>query len=314
MMSRIFKIGAEGIDAEGKPEKILNEVGVAVRDNEGQFRDFSSILDDLSVKWKTMSDTQKLAVSQQVAGIQRYNDFISLMNNYQLATDATTKAINSQGSATKENQIYMQSAEARLNQLKATWQSIALNTFDSSGMRTMLSLANDLSKSFANIPTVIMSIVTAITLWKGVAIGNWISASILTPMSELGTVFMQDAKMMGTLNASTQLAKSGFSSLWGVISANPLGAIALAITGIIIAIDKVKTSSEKLQEVNDEIDKTKKTLSDMSDANSLAIQFNELETKMKSGTLSTDEMAQSKKDLISVQEKLAQTFPDLITG
>ena len=155
----------------------------------------------------------------------------------------------------------MQSAQARLNQLKVTWQSIALNTFNSDGMRTMITTVNELSKSFANVPTAIMAIVTAIALWKGVAIGNWIASSILTPMSELGTVFMQDAKMMGALNASTQLAKSGFSSLWGVISANPLGAMALAVMSIVMAIDKMPTSADKIQEVNDELEKTIQTLS-----------------------------------------------------
>lgn len=35
MMSRIYKIGEEGMESEGRPEKMLQSMGVAVRDSEG---------------------------------------------------------------------------------------------------------------------------------------------------------------------------------------------------------------------------------------------------------------------------------------
>ena len=314
MMSRIFKIGAEGIDAEGKPEKILNEVGVAVRDESRQFRNFGDILDDLNSKWSGMSKTQQLAVAQQVAGIQRYNDFISLMNNYQIATDATTKAINSQGSAEKENQIYMQSAQARLNQLKASWQSIALNTFNSDGMRTMLTVANDLTKSFANIPTAIMAIVTALALWKGTQITTWIMNSAKS-IASFGETVKMVVTSQNKCQAATMALGDSFKALGAAkTAAIGLGVLSVAILGVVMAIDKIQTTSQKLQDVNEQFEKTKASISNMSDAEQLATQYADLQSKMKAGNLSTDEMTKSKKDLITVQEKLAQTFPELITG
>ena len=131
VMSRIYKIGEEGMEAQGKPEKMLQDIGVAVRDAKGEFRDFPSILDDLNIKWKEMSDTEKIATAQTVAGVHRYNQFMSLMNNYQMALDSTSTALNSQGSAYKENEIYMQSAEAKLGILKTTMQEFMYSLIDS---------------------------------------------------------------------------------------------------------------------------------------------------------------------------------------
>lgn len=48
-----------------------------------------------------MSDTQKIATAQIVAGQNRYNDFMALMNNYDTAVNSTTTALNSQGSASR---------------------------------------------------------------------------------------------------------------------------------------------------------------------------------------------------------------------
>ena len=43
------------------------------------------------------------------------------MNNFQVAIDATATAMDSTGSAMKENTSYMESLEAQTTQLKATF-------------------------------------------------------------------------------------------------------------------------------------------------------------------------------------------------
>lgn len=151
MMARLFTIGSEGIEAAGKPEKMLNEMGVAVRDAEGNFRNFSTILQDLSVKWVDMSDTQKIATSQVVAGINRYDDFMALLNNYSSAVDSTTTALNSQGSAEKENAIHMQTAEAKLGTLKATTEELAYTMINSDSVKYFIDELTQLVSSLSQV-------------------------------------------------------------------------------------------------------------------------------------------------------------------
>jgi hypothetical protein len=41
-----------------------------------------NILDEMAVKWTTLSDTQKVALAQTVAGVRQYNQLIALMENW----------------------------------------------------------------------------------------------------------------------------------------------------------------------------------------------------------------------------------------
>ena len=85
----------------------LEKVGVAVWDAKGEFREFPDIMTDLDKTWRNLTNTQKIELAQTVAGVQRYNEFMSLMNNFGMATSATATAMDSLGSATKENEIYL---------------------------------------------------------------------------------------------------------------------------------------------------------------------------------------------------------------
>ena len=65
------------------------------------------------------------------------------MNNFQVAIDATATAMDSAGSAMKENTSYMESLEAQTTQLKATFQEFANNVIDKELVSSILTLAND---------------------------------------------------------------------------------------------------------------------------------------------------------------------------
>ena len=47
---------------------MLNSLGVAVRDANGEFLKIDTILKDLNSKWGTLTDTQKIATAQTVGG------------------------------------------------------------------------------------------------------------------------------------------------------------------------------------------------------------------------------------------------------
>ena len=66
------------------------------------------------------------------------------MNNFQVAIDATATAMDSAGSAMKENTSYMESLEAQTTQLKATFQDFANNVIDKELVSSILTLANDI--------------------------------------------------------------------------------------------------------------------------------------------------------------------------
>ena len=59
-----------------------------------------------------MSDAQRVALGEALAGKNQYKVLASVMTNFQTALDATQVSLNSTGSAAKENSKYMESLEA----------------------------------------------------------------------------------------------------------------------------------------------------------------------------------------------------------
>lgn len=89
-------------------------------------RDTGDILEELAGKWSGLSDAQRQATGVGIAGVNQLSRFLALMNNYSTAVEATTVAYSSQGSAMKEQQAYMDSYEAKINQVKTQFTEMAL--------------------------------------------------------------------------------------------------------------------------------------------------------------------------------------------
>lgn len=90
------------------------------------------------------------------------------MNNFDHAVSATNTALDSQGSAMRENSAYMESIQAKLSQLQSTFQDFANNVISSDLAKAVLDLANGLLQ-IAN--TDLGQIVTQIVLLTGLGWG-----------------------------------------------------------------------------------------------------------------------------------------------
>ena len=91
------------------------------------------------------------------------------MNNFQVAIDATATAMDSAGSAMKENTSYMESLEAQTTQLKATFQDFANNVIDKELVSSAL---KGLNTALEVLNTPIGKTVTQWTLLTGVFTGG----------------------------------------------------------------------------------------------------------------------------------------------
>ncbi|GAA4880677.1 hypothetical protein GCM10023310_71130 [Paenibacillus vulneris] len=114
----------------------LKEVNVQVLDMNGQNRKASEILSDLGTRWNFLTSTQQANVGVTVAGRNQLTRFLALMNNWDTATKATQTSINSQGSAMRENEEYMKSMQAQINQLSTAWEQLSY-TMGQSGVKKL---------------------------------------------------------------------------------------------------------------------------------------------------------------------------------
>ena len=110
----------ESTDALNK--KMKETAGISITDANGELKSTYKILDELSEKWGSLSSLQQAELTDTLAGKNRANVFAALMQNWDKAREAFDVSANqSAGSAEKEMDKALNSIEAKVNQLKATY-------------------------------------------------------------------------------------------------------------------------------------------------------------------------------------------------
>jgi CTP-dependent riboflavin kinase len=166
-----------GLETDGMVEstaKLRKEVmalsGVDIMEADGKtFKSTYAILDELSKKWKDLSDIQQATVTELIAGKRQGNIVSSLMTNFDTARDALEVSLNSSGSAMQEHEKWQQSLEAQINKLKAAWQGLSQaflkSDFLKGALDAIIGLVDGLTKlidTFGTLPT----LVTAFAAFK----------------------------------------------------------------------------------------------------------------------------------------------------
>lgn len=112
------------------------EHNIEIKDQNGQLRSFFEVGKDVSKIWNELSDNEKKYYLNAQAGANQSQNLASLMRNYQTAIDATNTALDSNGSAAKENARYMESMEGKLQNLKSAWENFSRTMVDSDLLKT----------------------------------------------------------------------------------------------------------------------------------------------------------------------------------
>lgn len=114
-------------------EGTLGALGIQLRDSSDTFRDFGDVLDEVGARWNSFTNVQQHAIATAFAGTRQQEKFIVLMENYGQAMEYANVAAESEGTATsKYNVAYLDSIEAKVNELTAAWQSFSMALLDSS--------------------------------------------------------------------------------------------------------------------------------------------------------------------------------------
>ena len=108
-------------------EKVLEKNNIKLRDSIGQWRNFEDVLDEVAEKWEKFTETQRSQIATAIAGTRQQETFRALMNNYDQVADLADVAANSMGSASEKMEIYTDSVEAKINELKQNgkWYTFA---------------------------------------------------------------------------------------------------------------------------------------------------------------------------------------------
>lgn len=102
----------------------LHELGIEILDKQGEMRDMGDIIEDTAAKWDTWTRAQKQAAAVAMAGKMQYSRLISLFENWDMYTDAVNMSKTSMGELQNQQDIYMESTQAHLDQMRASFEGL----------------------------------------------------------------------------------------------------------------------------------------------------------------------------------------------
>lgn len=354
-------------------EKVLNKIGISMRDNNDQFLDSETILDTVADKWDTFDKKTQRAVSTALGGTYQANFITAMLDNYDKVQKLTDVAYNSEGTAQKKfEDNYLSSLEAKTNALKASLENLATTTVSSDlysgfldGSKAMADFAANtdilqasltglasaggvyafqqlinLFREFSNMGQAMdISRMTEIStdsfeqllgLTQGLSESQTrmvLSSTALTEAQRTAVLVnqgMSEAEAqaavaaMGLTTANEAAAASTFTlsgameGMLATLMANPLILVAAGVTAAVTAYSAYKRSIE-------EAVSSAKTAGNTWEENTTSIQDNisriqELRTALASGTLTEQEAADAKSELLSIQESLSDSYGNQVSG
>ena len=128
------KAGAD-VDEFGEPlndvEKVLNKIGIALRTNDGEWRDFYEVLDEIASRWDEFSGTQQSQITTALGGTRQREDVLVLLENWNNVGKYAQTGANSAGTAMEKYGIILESVEAKQAQLTAKVQELYASILNS---------------------------------------------------------------------------------------------------------------------------------------------------------------------------------------
>ena len=121
-----LKLGKEDEDGIvlGQVSEGLEKIGVDILTANGDLRDMGDVITELGNKWQTMSNAEKAATAQLVAGKRQYTQLMALFENWDMYQENMDISMDSEGALQDMQDIYAESWEAASKRVKASLESV----------------------------------------------------------------------------------------------------------------------------------------------------------------------------------------------
>lgn len=161
---------ADGLSKYRK--EIIQLSGVDIMKDENTYKDMYDIFVELAQVWDNMkSDEARSRIAEILGGTRQLSGIMSTITNIKDAIGAYEGAMNSAGTATEANNKYMETTSAHLKEMKASFQELSYDIFNSDGLKNGIDLlqsaiehVDSLVKTFGSLQT----LVAGVAMFKGI--------------------------------------------------------------------------------------------------------------------------------------------------
>lgn len=306
----------------GKPaQDALDSLDISLTDKEGNLRDIIQVYTEVAEKVKGISDSERIAVVEGLAGKYHISRMQALLDDLgsvdSMYRDMYQTSVDSAGSAVQENEKYMKSLEARMALARVEVEKLALaigEAFLTEGMIQGIKVFGDALNSIAKLTENIggLSIILG-TLGTGLMLVSTRFKGLIMSMGIASWGALRGEITLTTVATRAQAtAVNTLSKTWkGLLASTGVG---LAFVGIGIALEAVigkmgeaRTKAEELASYNRTLAETYEQNKDQLDT--LSSRYDELS---KAGNIS--EGTKDHSEYLQVQEDIAKILPELVIG
>ena len=216
-----------------KNQSALAAYGITVQNADGSLKSTYDVLTELAPQWEAMSDAQRVALGDSIAGTNQYKVLAAVMSNINTAVKANETALSSQGSAMNENSKYMESFEAHVTNLDAKWQELSNNVVNNDlakGVMSLGSLLLDLANTGFGQVLVQTTLLTSI---------GWGATSLLKAMKIVSAATKQFKLFSVAIGMAKVTSEAGIGAMAGfkgaITAAGGAASVALPIIAALSA-------------------------------------------------------------------------------
>lgn len=223
----------------------------------GEVKTMTETLSDLNKVWGELSQAEKIALSEGIAGKEHLNTFVALMDNWETVIQYQEEYANgwTLGSAAKENERYLDSIEGKWNKLRENLKSLTTTVLSSNMFKGLLdgaiSFTDGLNKVFQTLdkfklalPTTIGLVTSFGQILKSLS-GNGDTTNIL---SSITNGFKELSSVSKTVDVTIGKNEKSFSRLTKSSEGLSKGAVKLSkdYSGLAISAQRIDKGSIKL--------------------------------------------------------------------
>jgi len=246
-------------------DKALESVGIKVRDTANSFRPAMETLTELAKKWNTLSDVQQRYITYNLAGVYRSNILESFLANINEYEENLYTSLNSVGSATKENELYMNSLEAGIKKVTAAWESFVVKIKASKVISFIL---NGIAFVMRNLETAIIGIGISLAVIYRMQLQKWF-LSVVKGIKSLVSTLFATKKATDAAAASATAAKASIA---------PVLTLIIAITTAIMLLTDAhkKAQEEEKKAIAESLTATNELIGQYGQLNMITRQYEQL--------------------------------------
>ena len=245
-------------------EAANGKVKVALKDSNGELRSTFAILQDLYPQWQTLNNEERSSLALMLSGKTQTEVFQSTMDNFTHAIEANQTAMESQGSAARENAKYLDSIEGKIKAFQSAWEQLSYHIVSSDFIKGVVSVGTELIKILDKLVQDIGTLPTLLGILAG-AFGVLKLSKVVTGFLGLSKAIEKTEEAAGASGGIKTLLTS-LGKLSGV--AVPLTAVLVALGGAFIYANhqyknSFKGKLEEYKKLGDEIENIKSQIDDL---------------------------------------------------